>query len=109
MNNSWWLKLQERLWGMAPWDAERISDEWFRAHFDYAANVVHQWMGSALDMRTARLLNFWLRRWHYRFVSGAASRRYCHSWHRYSQGIHQTAAHCQRATGHAPYPGCADV
>ena len=58
MNNSWWLKLQERLWGMAPWDAERISDEWFRAHFDYAANVVHQWMGSALDMRTARLLNF---------------------------------------------------
>lgn len=52
------LRLRERLFGLAPWDVARITDEWFRAHFDYAADVVHQWMGSALDMRTARLLNF---------------------------------------------------
>ncbi|MFN3374956.1 MAG: SAM-dependent methyltransferase [Burkholderiaceae bacterium] len=53
-----WTQLQEWLWGIAPWDASRISDEWFRAHFDYAADVVHYWMGAALDLRTARLLNF---------------------------------------------------
>ena len=58
MNNNWWLKLQERIWGLAAWDAQHISDEWFRAHFDYAADVVNQWVGSAVDIRTARLLNF---------------------------------------------------
>lgn len=58
MNNNWWLKLQERIWGLSPWDARHISDEWFRAHFDYAADVVNQWVGSAVDIRTARLLNF---------------------------------------------------
>ena len=42
MNNNWWLKLQERIWGLSPWDARHISDEWFRAHFDYAADVVNQ-------------------------------------------------------------------
>lgn len=52
------MKLQERLWGIAPWDASNISDEWFRAHFEYAADVVNQWMGSALDLSTAKLLNF---------------------------------------------------
>ena len=55
---SWIAKLQERLWGIAPWDATKISDEWFRAHFEYAADVVNQWMGSALDLSTAKLLNF---------------------------------------------------
>ncbi|BCN37391.1 hypothetical protein ALDI51_07100 [Alicycliphilus denitrificans] len=54
----WLLRLRERLFGIAPWDASRITDEWFRAHFDYAADVVCQWMGGALDVRTARLLNF---------------------------------------------------
>ena len=58
MNNNWWLKLQERIWGLSPWDARQISDEWFRAHFDYAADVVNQWVGGAVDIRTARLLNF---------------------------------------------------
>lgn len=53
-----WLALRERLFGIAPWDATCISDEWFRAHFDYAADVLHQWLGAALDVRTARLLNF---------------------------------------------------
>ncbi|AVP58845.1 SAM-dependent methyltransferase [Pulveribacter suum] len=56
---NWTVRLRERLFGLAPWDAARISDEWFRAHFDYAADVVHQWLaGSGLDVRTARLLNF---------------------------------------------------
>lgn len=55
---SWVLRLQERLWGLAPWDATRITDEWFRAHFDYAADVVQHWVGGVLDLRTARLLNF---------------------------------------------------
>lgn len=53
-----WLGLRERLFGLAPWDATRITDEWFRAHFDYAADVVQQWLGGALDLRSARLLNF---------------------------------------------------
>lgn len=53
-----WLALRERLFGIAPWDGSRISDEWFRAHFDYAAEVVHAWLADALDLRTARLLNF---------------------------------------------------
>lgn len=55
---NWKLRLQERLWGLAPWDAQRISDEWFRAHFEYAADVVHHWVGGVLDVRTAKLLNF---------------------------------------------------
>ena len=55
---NWKLRLQERLWGLAPWDAQRISDEWFRAHFEYAADVVHHWVGGVLDVRSAKLLNF---------------------------------------------------
>lgn len=52
------LRLRERLLGLPAWDASRISDEWFRAHFGYAADVVHGWLGSVLDLRQARLLNF---------------------------------------------------
>ena len=52
------LRLRERLLGLAPWDASRITDEWFRAHFHYAADVAHQWVGGALDVRTAHLMNF---------------------------------------------------
>ncbi|MFN4120436.1 SAM-dependent methyltransferase [Acidovorax sp.] len=58
MKSNWLLALQERMWGLAPWDASLISDEWFRAHFEYAADVVNQWIGSVLDVRTARFLNF---------------------------------------------------
>lgn len=54
----WTLRLRERLWGLAPWDAGRMRDEWFRAHFFYAADLVAQWLGGALDVRRARLLNF---------------------------------------------------
>lgn len=55
---NWMLRLQERLWGLAPWDAQKISDEWFRAHFEYAADVVNGWIGNELDLPAARLLNF---------------------------------------------------
>lgn len=55
---NWVLQLRERLFGLAVWDASCITDEWFRAHFNYAADVVHQWLGSAIDLPTARLLNF---------------------------------------------------
>lgn len=58
MSAHWWTALQERFRGLAPWDARHISDEWFRAHFDYAADVVNHWVGDVLDVRTARLLNF---------------------------------------------------
>lgn len=51
-------RLVDRWRGPATWSAEHITDEWFRAHFDYATDVVHHWLGSALDLRTSRLLNF---------------------------------------------------
>lgn len=55
---NWMLRLRERISGLAPWDPEKITDEWFRAHFEYAADVVHQWVGGVLDVRTATFLNF---------------------------------------------------
>ncbi|MPM70571.1 hypothetical protein SDC9_117526 [bioreactor metagenome] len=55
---NWKHKILERLFGVAPWDCTRITDEWFRAHFYYAADVVQQWLGSVVDLKTARLLQF---------------------------------------------------
>ncbi|BEU95033.1 class I SAM-dependent methyltransferase [Acidovorax sp. DW039] len=51
-------RLQERLWGIAPWNAGQITDEWFRAHFEYAADVVNHWVGGVLDIPQSRFLNF---------------------------------------------------
>ena len=51
-------RLQERVLGIAPWDASQISDEWFRAHFEYAADVVNQWIGGVMDIPRSRFLNF---------------------------------------------------
>lgn len=51
-------RLQERLLGVAPWDAGQITDEWFRAHFEYAADVVNHWVGGVLDIPKSRFLNF---------------------------------------------------
>ncbi len=51
-------RLQERLLGVAPWDAGQITDEWFRAHFEYAADVVNHWVGGVLDMPSSQFLNF---------------------------------------------------
>lgn len=58
MTPQWLNRIRERVWGLGPWDPQKITDEWFRAHFDYAADVVHHWIGGVLDVRTARLLNF---------------------------------------------------
>lgn len=55
---NWTLRLRERFLGQASWDETRITDEWFRAHFGYAADVVNAWIGQALDLRKAKLLNF---------------------------------------------------
>lgn len=55
---AWLRRLRERFRGMAPWDASKISDEWFRIHFEYAADVTHQWIGSVVDVKQSRLLQF---------------------------------------------------
>jgi hypothetical protein len=51
-------RLQERLLGIAPWNAGQITDEWFRAHFEYAADVVNHWVGGVLDIPSSQFLNF---------------------------------------------------
>ncbi|XVJ68807.1 MAG: SAM-dependent methyltransferase [Rhizobacter sp.] len=51
-------RLSDRLYGPPTWNAELISDEWFRAHFHYATDLVNHWLGSVLDLRTAKLLSF---------------------------------------------------
>jgi hypothetical protein len=53
-----WDRLSDRFYGPPVWNAELISDEWFRAHFHYATDLVNQWLGSVLDLRTAKLLSF---------------------------------------------------
>jgi len=53
------LEFLRRRWrDPGPWSADQIHDEWFRAHFGYAADMVHGWLGSVLDLSQARLLNF---------------------------------------------------
>jgi len=54
----WWLRLQQRLLGRSAWDAARIQDAWFRAHFYHAADTAAHWLGQVLDLSKARLLNF---------------------------------------------------
>ena len=57
---NWWQRLRAR-WGAAPgpaWDEQQITDEWFRAHFGYAADVVQQWLSPVVDLATARVMNF---------------------------------------------------
>ncbi|MDA8453520.1 class I SAM-dependent methyltransferase [Acidovorax sp. GBBC 3334] len=55
---NWMNQLRERFVGLPRWDASQITDEWFRAHFEYAADVVNHWVGDVLNLREARLLNF---------------------------------------------------
>ncbi|MCB1907719.1 MAG: methyltransferase domain-containing protein [Rhodocyclaceae bacterium] len=40
------------------WDAAKITDEWFRAHFHHAANTVCEWLSPHVDWKTLRLLDF---------------------------------------------------
>jgi len=51
-------QLHERRFGLPAYNDGLITDEWFRSHFHYAADVVQQWLGGALDLKTARLLQF---------------------------------------------------
>lgn len=52
------LHALKRQFGHSHWDADKISDEWFRAHFHYAADVVRQWLGEPLDLTQSKILNF---------------------------------------------------
>lgn len=51
-------RLLQQLWGLPASNAAQISDEWFRAHFHYATDVVNQWLGRVLDWRSAKVLSF---------------------------------------------------
>lgn len=51
-------QLREKQFGQPGFDDSLISDEWFRAHFHYAADVVQQWLGSVVDLPNARLMQF---------------------------------------------------
>lgn len=51
-----WLDRLRAQW--QAWDDRHIQDEWFRAHFHYAADVVHSWLSQVVDVRSARVLNF---------------------------------------------------
>ena len=51
-------QLQEKLWGIAPWDPSKMTDVWIRGHFEYAADVVNDWLGGVLDLKQSRLLQF---------------------------------------------------
>lgn len=55
---SWMARLREQFFGVADWDDSKITDEWFRAHFGYAADVVHQWLEGHVDFHEAKILNF---------------------------------------------------
>ena len=54
---AWWNQLRTR-WQQPTWDAEKITDAWFRAHFEYAADVVAAWLTPVVDIKTARMLQF---------------------------------------------------
>lgn len=41
-----------------PWDAGRISDEWFGAHFGFAADLACEWLATEIELSSARLLDF---------------------------------------------------
>ena len=51
-------QLRDQRLGLPAFDASQITDEWFRAHCEYAADVVNHWLGSVVDLKTARLLQF---------------------------------------------------
>ena len=56
-----WLGFQHFLASLGPrrtaWSGERIRDAWFEAHFNYAADVVAEWVGPD-HLRRGRLLDF---------------------------------------------------
>jgi 2-polyprenyl-3-methyl-5-hydroxy-6-metoxy-1,4-benzoquinol methylase len=52
----WWVKQLARL-RPPEWDGGHIQDAWFDAHFNYAADVVAEWIG-AERLARAQLLDF---------------------------------------------------
>lgn len=58
VTTNWARRWQDRLFGLPSWNADAITDEWFRAHFSYAADVVRDWLDPALDLAKARLMDF---------------------------------------------------
>lgn len=48
----------EAVRGPASFDDSQITNEWFKAHFFYATDLIHDWMGKELDLSQAKLLNF---------------------------------------------------
>lgn len=54
----WLDRLRARWQGCPAWDAQRIRDAWFAAHFNYAADVVHSWLSGPVDLSSARVMNF---------------------------------------------------
>lgn len=51
-------RIIEALRGPAPFDDSHISNEWFKAHFFYATDLINDWLGKELDLKQAKLLNF---------------------------------------------------
>ena len=56
MNNNWWLKLQERIWGLSPWDARQIS---LNLEHPESARVGYGSPNSFWLIRGIRRLVFW--------------------------------------------------
>ncbi len=40
------------------WSAAGITDPWFRDHFEYATAVVSEWLGQAMPLERARVMDF---------------------------------------------------
>jgi hypothetical protein len=55
-----WLSTSQTATDVATsaWSAERITDEWFASHFNYAANVVQEALAPVCDPRASTLLDF---------------------------------------------------
>lgn len=50
-----WLRSH---FGTTRWDERLIRDAWFRTHFEGAARIVVEWLGSSLDLRRAHVVDF---------------------------------------------------
>lgn len=56
---SFFSTLKEKLFpSPLTFQTETITNEWFRAHFFYAADLIHDWLKRDIDLPTAKMLNF---------------------------------------------------
>ncbi|THU05394.1 class I SAM-dependent methyltransferase [Lampropedia puyangensis] len=51
-------RIKSAFQGQPRFDESLITNEWFKAHFFYATDLIHDWMGKELDLRQSKLLNF---------------------------------------------------